>query len=1331
MCRDVKISVNINIHAESKKGKKTICQKVRDNWLLDSMMLKYVCICVIFLLISGFAEGDEPIRHLFSSDELLVKVHSKVAFNWSKLARFEEFARQLGAISTKKIFPTLRTGKAEIDKDYILRFPYQTNLPPIINSLKQSPLVEDVDYNYLRHPCAEQIEPNDAHYSEQWNLEAVRMLEAWSQAGVNGSKNLIIAVVDSGVDLEHEDLKEQFWQNPGEIPANGVDDDGNGYTDDVVGWDFSDAPTLDGTGDYTRRDNEPSDESGHGTHVAGIACAQTNNGIGIAGISWSCRLMPLRAGFNVASGGSFLQDDDVAAAIVYAADNGAKVINMSWGDKANAFVIRDAVNYAYERGCVLVAAAGNSDEKEVLYPAALQNVISVGAIDQNHQIASVSNYGEGVALFAPGVSILSTQIGNEYNTMSGTSMAAPHVSGIAGLVLSKYPGLTNNDVRNILISSASSTNVLLVNAARALASCLELSAKIQVKRATSSLVKRAASSLNEIHFIGNACGHGFEKYSIEYGKTATPVQWQKLYESETPAWNETLYRWNTSSLEEGTYAVRLSVFGRAQSPLIEKTLVEIDHSPPKIIDVKVKRWLDGNRFYTVITWNTDDEAICSVSYGPSGKPESQKANLFTDRFSQTHNMNFSELVEDGTYEFFITAQNKAGLTSVDDNDGSYYHAEVENILISSDQFTRLPASALPKMHLVDTVVDFDNDGLSELVGMEIGGAGYSTVRIYENTGKTTVSAVHFKPVFTSGEYFPWAVGDSDRDGLLEILGNNYETTFLIESSSPGEYPTKRIFQRSGIWGGQFADLDLDGQIEIVSKNSNTNCIDVYENTGNNSYSLTTSLENPTKGDNSLGANYALADFDGDGQTELAAGDADGDVFVYEASGNDRFISVWHERLEDSINAYDFAVGDLDGDGRDEFIVGSKSATDKFDFETWHRNYFAYTADGENSYRQVFKQQIRSERNSGNGSDSRDLDGDQVDEILIISQPHAYVFKKKGNGWKAIWYHSAESTFSPSVLDIDNNGTNELLFNLEDGLGIFGIEADSRLTSRPYGLTASMISSNSVRLHWQSDIQPLFYKIYRKTDERFLLLTEKIEENEFVDSSITQGATYWYAVSSVMPDEKETFLSDEVSVTTGRLPRLISAKYHPPNQVKLKFDKSMSSSAQNRNNYCLAIPAERPPIHKYVPSSAISDQSGRRVILNFDASVFSVGKYQLIVKDLRDTDGMPIDQEFRLIRFMIKNDVSQNLSQVSIYPNPVQPSQYGACKIIFGNVPAETTISIYTVSGELLEQLKVSENGDKRKSWWLSREGKVIASGVYLCVFELGGQRVTRKFCVIQ
>jgi len=1270
------------------------------------MLKKYFWIFIFFLLCS-LTYGDGSCRPFFTPDELIVKILYKDNSNWwNRVADFENFVKQNGAIYIEKIFPTSKTGfNSGIDNNFLIRFSNGTALYRIISLLKSHQLVEDVDFNYLRRPCVDKIEPDDVHYIEQWNLSAIRAPEAWSLN--KGSNELVIAVIDSGVDLQHEDLKNQFWLNSDEIADNKIDDDGNGYIDDINGWDFTDAPTLDGTGDYTQRDNTATDESGHGTHVSGIACAQTNNNIGIAGVSWNCKLMTLRAGFNIASGGSFLQDDDVAAAIVYAADNGAKVINMSWGDIVNSFIIRDAINYAYEKGCVLVAAAGNSSEDSVLYPAALTNVISVGAIDRNYNVASMSNYGEGIDLFAPGIGILSAQIHNRYGTMSGTSMATPHVSGTVGLILSKYPGLTNHDIRNILVQTSNSR---VVDSAKALANKLGLSAKIEAKY--------SIQKPSEISLIGNACGYEFEKYLIEYSRYSEPILWFKLYESITPKWNEILYNWDISPLEEGNYFIRLNVFGNNQNPLIEKRMVKIDHSPPEITDVKIRNWIDNDEFHTIINFKTDEEAVCWINYRNKGRKEWKR--LSTNKFSNTHNVNFSKFVEDDVYELFITAQNLSGLISVDDNYGKYYIAESNHTKIGSTLFKCVPNYNIPQMYLVDQVVDFNNNGYSEIIGMPIGGTGYSPVRIYENINN------QYKLIFNSDEYFPWTVGDSDKDGLLEILGNNYETTFLIESASQGEFPTKKIWEIQGLWGGQMADLDRDGKIEIVSKNTNTNCIDIYKNVGNNSYLLSNSIINPTKGNNSISANYAIADFDGDANIELLAGDADGDIFIYEYDRNNQLVLVWNNRLEDSINAYNFAIGDFNGDGNTDFAVGARSADDKFGFENWHMNCLCFSSYGNNLYQPIFKQQFRTMRNSGNGITGADIDNDGIDELLIIAVPNAYIFKNSYNGWKAVWRYSAETTFKPAILDTDKDGMKEILFNLEDGLGFFARETDSRLAYRPYGLTASLLNENSVYLYWQTEHKPLSYKIYRKTDEQFQLLADNIKINEFWDNSVIKGKTYCYVVSSVISDGIETFSSDEVSVKFGKLPRLVSAKYIPTNHIELIFDKIMDSSAQVPENYILIKDQKQ-----YEPTSSILDQNGKRVILSFPENDISEGKYKIIVKALKDIDGMPIKKEFSSIELFIKDDISLKLSQIKIYPNPISPDNYGAYKVIFENVLAGMEIFIYNVSGELVEHIEISENDNKRKNWWLSRKGKAISSGIYICVFEFNGQTITKKLCLIK
>jgi subtilisin family serine protease len=317
--------------------------------------------------------------------------------------------------------------------------------------------------------------PNDPGFPDQWGLHNtgqtggisdvdIDALEGWDIE--TGDSEIIIAIIDSGIDYTHPDLIENIWINEDEIPDNGIDDDNNGYVDDYKGYDFKndDADTL--------------DEHGHGTVIAGVIGAVGNNNIGIAGVCWDCQIMPLKW-FNTNSRMEAYVDrlDNIMEAIEYAADNGAHIISMSLGADESFFesdellLLKDAVDYAFEKGCVLVAAALNEDTSEPYYPGAWDNVICVGAIDQNNsrmdyqypddgQIV-ISNYGEWVDVAAPGEEIFTTSplydcvitdLGreNEYTLMSGTSLATPFVAGLAGLLLSHDSTLTNDEIIDII-----------------------------------------------------------------------------------------------------------------------------------------------------------------------------------------------------------------------------------------------------------------------------------------------------------------------------------------------------------------------------------------------------------------------------------------------------------------------------------------------------------------------------------------------------------------------------------------------------------------------------------------------------------------------------------------------------------------------------------------------------------------------------------------------------------------------------------------------------------------------------------------------------------------
>ncbi len=325
----------------------------------------------------------------------------------------------------------------------------------------------------------------DPLVGKQWGMLDMGAVQAWAQAKNN--KTIIVGIIDSGVDYTHPDLMANMWKNPGETGMdaqgknranNGIDDDRNGYVDDVVGYDFVDNDPL------------PFDKSapiwqvalmgrnpGHGTHCAGNIAAKGNNGIGISGVAPNAQIMALRFISDKGSGTT----SAAIKAIRYGVDNGAKILNNSWGstgeDPKEAIenkALQEAIQYAESKGVLFIVAAGNGingkgydndTSKTPAYPAsyAISNIISVAAIDSQNQLGSFSNYGaKTVHIGAPGVKIFSTVVGAKYSdqpipflaTWDGTSMAAPHVSGAAALYWAQYPNKTMSEVKEAIIKSA-------------------------------------------------------------------------------------------------------------------------------------------------------------------------------------------------------------------------------------------------------------------------------------------------------------------------------------------------------------------------------------------------------------------------------------------------------------------------------------------------------------------------------------------------------------------------------------------------------------------------------------------------------------------------------------------------------------------------------------------------------------------------------------------------------------------------------------------------------------------------------------------------------------
>ena len=328
----------------------------------------------------------------------------------------------------------------------------------VINSVETSEYAEYVEPVYLVD--TNNMIPDDPQFSSLWALDNTGQSSGTVDADINapqawdtitGQENIVLGVIDTGIDYNHPDLSTNMWSNPGEIPNNGIDDDSNGYIDDVHG-----VNTITGTGN-------PMDDNGHGTHVAGTMAAQGNNDIGVTGIMQNASLIGCK--FLSANGSGTLADALECIQYFYdlstRANNPVQVLltNNSWGGGGYSRSLRDAIKAHKRQGILFIAAAGNAqndNDASPSYPATydLANIISVAASDRNDNLAGFSNYGsKTVHVTAPGVSILSTSPQNNYRTLSGTSMAAPHVSGLLGLVKAAKPNLSWQELRKLIISS--------------------------------------------------------------------------------------------------------------------------------------------------------------------------------------------------------------------------------------------------------------------------------------------------------------------------------------------------------------------------------------------------------------------------------------------------------------------------------------------------------------------------------------------------------------------------------------------------------------------------------------------------------------------------------------------------------------------------------------------------------------------------------------------------------------------------------------------------------------------------------------------------------------
>lgn len=417
-------------------------------------MIKSYPLFLLFLITFSAVQAQQA---EFSSNRIIVKLKPEHRQATNKSA-IQKIFQQNGVSEVQRAFPNhrpnknLKTGEVDLSSIYYLQLSEEKNIQKLIKQLEQNPEIEYAEPDYINRLT---YDPSDTLNNSQWYLDAVFAYDAWDIE--TGDTNVVIAISDTGIDTAHNDLKANIAYNYND-PINGVDDDMDGYVDNYYGWNTA-----------SNNSNVQAIYSGHGPNVSGIASAVTDNVTGISGCGFNSRLMPVRIDrYNSTTGE--IELSGAYESIVYAADHGAFIINCSWGSYGYSEFSQDIVNYAaINKGVLIAAGAGNgrpigTGVEQLFYPAAYENVMSVGSLIYDDTVKQSSNYGYWLDIFAPGEDMLTTSSANGYGMNGGTSMAAPVVAGAAALVKSHFPQYTAKQVELQLKNTAD--NIDQVNDAK-------------------------------------------------------------------------------------------------------------------------------------------------------------------------------------------------------------------------------------------------------------------------------------------------------------------------------------------------------------------------------------------------------------------------------------------------------------------------------------------------------------------------------------------------------------------------------------------------------------------------------------------------------------------------------------------------------------------------------------------------------------------------------------------------------------------------------------------------------------------------------------------------
>lgn len=1100
--------------------------------------------------------------------------------------------------------------------------------------------------------------PNDTRIAEQWYHAKIGTFNAWDTT--RGDKAIVIGVLDTGIDYGHPEFSGQLHVNAAEDrngngsfepwpdttsiggitgDLDGLDQDANGYADDVIGYDFTDQPRSPFGGDYFGPDPDPADDNDHGTLVAGIIGARPDNQYGGAGVAPGCGLLVLRAFSGSGSG----EDDDIARAILYAADNGVHILNMSFGDIYPSQMMHAAIRYAHARGVVLIASAGNGTGDQLHYPSSYDEVISVGASALNYDGSSeilwpLSSFGHTVSLVAPGSNILcpivrDTSRDADFDFFSGTSCAAPMVSGAVGLLFAQRGVCSPQQVRGLLCGSAADLNAPgwdhytgagRLDILRALQSPAASNVQILSPR------NDGGSTADTVWVIGSALDPRFQSAQLSYQAGVQGgenwIDLGPLLTAQVAA--DTLGFWVLTALNDSEYTLRLAVQRSDGSTMEDRIRFTLDRSAPTIaVRQAVPAW-DNDTRKCLWVYRNDDRGQVSLRVRALGA--SAWTSFPQDRL--TRNGAFllgPEQLPTSPFEYQLHCVNESGLSGSSPIDTLTFTPAY----LSGDGFAPT-GLRLPMGHYLGTTQDFDGDGLREVLMSEYDqNLSFGRLKTYEYNAAefTAIDSLVIKPVL-----IPKDVADADGDGLLELLCSVNDSLYIIEQPATGQTPSAVTYTRfaQGDYASRFADTDGDGDLELVTKD----LIDhrIYTRSGND-YTLSATLADVSGGYvGSVAPLTLVEDFDQDGSPETVFGDFDGDFIVYEhTSGSNYAVRKIDSTLLTQSGGY-LTRGDFDGDGRQDIFVAVHAPLNRneedFEYEPpfWWLRILHATAD--NTYEvawQDFLYDIDTE--DYNAASAVEIDQDPATEILFSTFPRTYLIEHSGGQYGLTWFHYGALQTHHVADDFDGDGIAE--FSLGRGDTAFFWQKDlSYAGPRTVAyLEGEVLDSHSTRLAWSASPNASAYLIWRGLyNGPGTVQIAPIDSTaglSYTDSGLQPGQRYLYVIESKNPALNPAYspFSYAILLRAHGPARLLGATALDAQHLRLEFDTAVRDCEDCQPLFVLDG-AE-------IPLTVVGGADDSRHLLLGFAEPFDTGAHTLVLDAaFLDAERGRLDPAFRSANF---------------------------------------------------------------------------------------------------